>query len=142
MKKWIKNNASIIINVSITLIGLIAAILLFFFSSEIGFIYGYLISIPIICISIYLSWYVNNKIISVFTNQENAKKTKKFIFIYWSILKYIPLIILFLILVIFQLLKFSTINSYHFIDGVIITSINIFTSEFFKIFKIKKFSSN
>lgn len=127
----------LILHTTIYLFGLIIAVILYLTLNELKYIYGYLISSFFIFLSIFLSVFLNFKMINDFKKKDQEKRyTKKFILL--NCIKYLPILSLLLTCILISLEKNSFIDSFALLEGVIITIVIIYTSEFLKYKRIYK----
>ncbi len=127
----------LILHTTIYLFGLIIAVILYLTLNELKYIYGYLISSFFIFLSIFLSVFLNFKMINDFKKKDQEKRyTKKFVLL--NCIKYLPILSLLLTCILISLEKNSFIDSFALLEGVIITIVIIYTSEFLKYKRIYK----
>lgn len=123
------------------IIGLLMAIVFSMAFANLYFIYSFAISSLFIFLLILLIMIFDKKIVNSFENAKNMNNTKKHVFLVSWILKFSPL---FALLTIWMSISFFSLDftSETFLVPVITSTIIIFTSEFLKFSKIRKFSSN
>lgn len=132
-----KNKKELICYISEYLMGWIVIISLNFSFHDINYIYSYLISSFFIFFAIVFIFLFDKKIINIFTINKKLSRAEKWKFIFMWIAKYLPLLFLLIISIIFFSFNTFFINSYALMVGVIIISIIVFTSEIFKYFNLK-----
>lgn len=140
MKAILKNNREIITYSGFYILGFIISIILFAVIDN-WYLYEYLIGTPFIIAETAACIFLDKKLLNYFKEpKKNLNRNEKSIIFFSTFTKFLILVVLLIISILFLFLKLNSINGIGLLVSVIITFIIILSSEIFKIYKFKNLS--